>query len=78
MTKIKGYEIEVSVAVCYAGTVDIIEEFDSLRDAKKEYKGNDYDYWFLAAEVIDEEGNVNTACWGKTRKEALDALRKVL
>ena len=76
--KYKGYEIEVCVAVCNKGTLYIIDEFDNMREAKRAYNINDFDMYYLAAEIINEKGDVNPACWGKTKKEAVDALKKVL
>lgn len=75
--KYKGYEINVSVAVCPEGTRDITEEFDTLREAKKEYP-HGYDFWYLAAEVINKNGDLNPACWGKTKAEALRKLKRAL
>jgi len=76
--KYKGYEIVVSVAVCRKETDDIIAEFATIREARKEYSEYKYDFWYLAAEIIDKDGNVNPACWGKTRKEAVNKLKSVL
>ena len=76
--KYKGYTIYISIAVCNKGTQDIVDEFETIREAKNEYSEWEYDFWYLAAEIIDSDGNVNPACWGKTRDEALNKLKKVL
>lgn len=74
----KGYDIVVSIAICRKGTYDIIAEYFTMHEAKKDYNVNLFDFWYLAAEIIDKDGNVNPACWGKTRKEAVDKLKSVL
>lgn len=77
--KYKGYEICVWIAVCYEDTQYIVDEFSTMDEAKKEYKGKSgFDFWYLAAEIINEDGDTNPACWGKTRKEALDRLKNAL
>lgn len=77
--KYNGYEICVSIAVCYEGTQYIVDEFDTMQEAKKAYKGQQgYEFWYLAAEYINKDGDTNPACWGKTRKEALDRLKNAL
>ncbi len=73
-------DIFVTIAVCNSNR-DIIEEFDSMKEAKYFVKKDGYDnveYWYLAAETINEAGDLNSACWGKTRKEAINKLKKVL
>lgn len=77
--KHKGYEICICIAVCYENTQYIVDEFDTMQEAKKAYKGkNGYDFWYLAAEYINEDGDTNPACWGKTKKETIDRLKKAL
>jgi hypothetical protein len=44
--------------------------------AKEE--GLDADYWYMAAEEINANGDLGSACWGKTRSEALSKLKKAL
>ena len=44
--------------------------------AKEE--GLDADYWYMAAEEINSNGDLGAACWGKTRSEALSKLKKAL
>ena len=74
------YQIEISIAVCYSGTLDVIDEFDTMAEAKAYVKEEslDADYWYLAAEVINANGDVGAACWGKTRSEAVNKLKKAL
>ena len=76
----KDYTIEISIAVCYGGTQDVVDEFDSMKDAKAFVKeeGLDADYWYMAAEEINANGDLGSACWGKTRSEALSKLKKAL
>lgn len=87
--KYKGYTILIWVAVVIPRScsediqsMTTLEEFDTLKEAKafiKEENLSDVaDIRYLAAEEIDNDGNVNPACWRKTRKEALDALKKIL
>ena len=75
----KGYTIHVTVAVCHSDTQEILDEFDNVREAKAYIKEIGHgEIWYLAAEEIDADGNVNPATWGKTYKEALDRLKKCL
>lgn len=77
--KYKGYEICVCVAVCYANTQYIADEFDTMQEARKAYKNKKgYSFWYLAAEVINDRVDLNPACWGKTKNEALTRLKKAL
>lgn len=36
------------------------------------------EFWYLAAETINEQGDLNPACWARTKKEAISKLKKVL
>ena len=76
--KFKGYTIQIWVAVCSTVTSGIIDEFDTLKEAKAYIKDEDLssvaEIRYLAAEEIDKEGNTNPACRGKTRQEALSKL----
>lgn len=77
----KDYEIVVCVAVCHCNTNIVIDVFDTMRQAKKYVKENDIgnvDYWYLAAETINEDGDVNPAIWDKSRAEAIRRLKKLL
>ena len=54
-----------------------------MREVKQYIKENyphlsDVKYEYIAAEEIDEDGNVNPPCYGKTKAEALKKLKKVL
>ena len=72
-------DIVVTVAVCTYNK-EIIAEFNTMAEAKTFVKEEGYDaeYWYLAAETINEHGDLNPACWGKTKKEAVDKLKKAL
>lgn len=77
----KNCEIIVSVAVCHRGTQDIIDECATMKEAHKFAKKNEYynvDYWYLAAEVINKDGDTNPAVWNKERGEAIKRLKKLL
>jgi hypothetical protein len=75
--KWKGYTICRWVAVFEHG--EVVNEFDSMADAKAYYKGhNGYDFKYAAAEEINDDGDVNPAVYGDTLKEAMDKLKKVL
>ena len=70
--------VTICVAVCPLGSTDIIDEFETINEARKCYPSSQFDFWYLAAEVINEDGDVNPACWGRTKKEALMKLKKAL
>ncbi|KAB5389263.1 hypothetical protein ACIXBV_19300 [Bacteroides fragilis] len=73
-------DIFVSVAVCNSNRY-IIDEFDTMKEARTFVKEEGYidaEYWYLAAETINEQGDLSPACWGKTKKEAVDKLKKAL
>ena len=77
----KDCKIVVSVAICRKGTQDIITESDTMNEAKKISKENGYvnvDYWYLATEVINEDGDTNPAVWGRSKTEATKRLKKLL
>lgn len=77
----KNSEIIVSVAVCHRGTHNIIEECATMKEARKFSKENGYnedDYWYLAAEVINKDGDTNPAVWNKERGETIKRLKKLL
>lgn len=74
-----AYNVDICIRVCQKGTYSFLDEFDTKKEAKEAgYNEYDYDYWYLAAEVINERGDVNPACWGRTRKEALEKLKNAL
>lgn len=74
------FKIAVLIAVCYSGTTNIIYECETMREAKQFAKENDLtpSYWYLAAEIINEDGDLNPAVWGKSREEAVGKLKKLL
>lgn len=75
--KWKGYTICRWVAV-FAGA-DICDEFDTMKEAKKEYKGvGGARFKYAAAEEINEDGDCNPAVYGATLKEATEKLKKLL
>ena len=77
----KDCKIVVSVAICRKGTQDIITESATMKEAKKVSKENGYlnvDYWYLAAEVINEDGDTTSAVWDRSRTEAIKRLKKLL
>ena len=77
----KNCEIIVSVAVCHRGTLDIIEECTTMKEANKFSKENGYnhvDYWYLAAEVTNKDGDTNPAVWNMERAEAIKRLKTLL
>lgn len=58
---------------------DIIEEFESMAEAKKEYKGTPgVRYKYAAAEQINEDGDVNPAVYGNTLAEVTIKLKRTL
>ena len=72
-------KIEVTVAI-WDGTT-IIAEKGTIKEARKfvhENKLKDIEYWYLAAEIINEKGDINIPCWGRTRNEAIEKLKKVM
>lgn len=73
----KGYTICRWVAVFEYG--EVVNEFNSMADAKAYYKGlYGYDFKYAAAEKINEDGDVNPAVYGDTIKEVMDKLKSVL
>jgi hypothetical protein len=75
--KYKDYTICRWVAV-FAGA-DICDEFDTMKEAKKAYKGvGGARFKYAAAEEINKDGDVNPAVYGNTLKEAMDKIKSVL
>lgn len=73
-------DVFVTVAVCDTERI-ILDEFDSMKEAREFVKNEGYsnvEFWYLAAETINEQGDLNPACWGKTKKEAISKLKKAL
>ena len=83
MIEWNGYRIWVT-AIAYRDLDNgYLCEFDTMREVKQYIKENyphlgGVTYAYIAAEEIDEEGNVNPPCYGKTKAEALNKLKKVL
>lgn len=75
--KWKGYTIWRWVVVL-AGA-DIIGEFESMAEAKKEYKGTPgVRYKYAAAEQINEDGDINPAVYENTLAEVTIRLKRIL
>ena len=74
--KWKDYTICRWVVAMVGGSV--IEEFDSMADAKKYMKRVPCTFKYAAAEEINDDGDVNPAVYGDTLKEAMDKLKSVL
>lgn len=75
--KWKGYTICRWVAVFWGE--EIIGEYDSMPEAKKEWSFKDgITYKYAAAEEINEDGDVNPAVYGDSIKEVMDKLKSVL
>lgn len=74
--------IVVTIAVCYGKHKNIIAEFDTMKEARKYVKDEGYkdsiEYWYLAAEIINEDGDINPAVWAKSKAEAVRKLKKLL
>ena len=83
MIEWNGYRIWVT-AIAYRNLErGYLCKFDTMREVKDFVKENyphlhDIKYEYIAAEEIDEDGNVNPPCYGKTKAEALNKLKKVL
>ena len=54
----------------------------SMKEARKYVKDEGYkdsiEYWYLAAEIINEDGDINPAVWAKSKAEAVRKLKKLL
>lgn len=80
--KWKGHTIYRWVAVFEHN--EPIAEFDSIGDAKAYFSDtnghelNGYEFKYTAAEVIDEDGNVNPAVYGDTLKEVMNKIKSIL
>lgn len=74
------FEIAILVAVCYPDTTNVIHECETMREARNFAKENDLNlsYWYLAAEIINQDGDLNPAVWAKSREEAVRKLKKLL
>lgn len=72
-------KIVVSVAIC--NKRKIIAERGTINEAKEYVRQNNLkniEYWYLASEIVNEKGDINIPCWGKTRNEAISNLKKVM
>ena len=53
-----------------------------MKEARKYVKDEGYkdsiEYWYLAAEIINEDGDINPAVWAKSKAEAVRKLKKLL
>ena len=74
----KGYEIVRFVAVIDMNTGDIIDECDSMAEAKRAYRKMNVDYIYGAAEIINKDGDTNPSVYGSTLAEATNKLKKIL
>lgn len=83
MIEWNGYRIWIT-AVAYRDLErGYLAEGETMKEVKQKVKeeyphlrGVTYEY--TAAEEIDDMGNVNPPCYGKTKAEALKKLKKVL
>lgn len=57
---------------------EVVDSFDDMREAKKEYDKHEYDFKWAAAEVIEEDGNGNIPVYADTKREAVAKLKKLL
>lgn len=56
-----------------------VGEYDNMAEAKKDCGGfPGIKLRYAAAEQINDDGDVNPACYGDTLKEAMDKLKSVL
>ena len=83
MIEWNGYRIWIW-AIAYTDLKDgYLCEFETMREVKKYIEENyphldNVKYKYIAAEEIDESGNVNMPCYGNTKTEALNKLKKLL
>lgn len=57
---------------------EVVDSFDNMREAKKEYDEHEYEFKWAAAEMIDEEGNANCPVHADTKRDAVAQLKKLL
>lgn len=83
MIEWNGYRIWMW-AIAYTDLKDgYLCEFETMREMKKYIEENyphldNVKYKYIAAEEIDESGNVNMPCYGNTKAEAVNRLKKLL
>lgn len=81
---VKGYEVYITCVACRPGTHNIVREEETKAELRRSIRDyfkkplSYYDIWYLAAEVINDKGDLNPACWGRTRQEAIKKLKNVL
>lgn len=59
----------------------VIGEFSALTEARafvREHVGNDADYLYAAARVLDDSGNIGWPCYGATLSEATNQVKNQL
>lgn len=83
MIEWNGYKIWVLAIAYRESDGRYLCEFDTMREVKKYIKENyphldDVEYRWIAQEEIDDEGNVNCPCYGKTKAQAIGRLKKLL
>ena len=79
--KIAGYEILIECLACVPGTSRVILFADNLKELRagmKEEGLDDYDIWWNAAEIVNENGETNPPVWSETRQGAINKLKKLL
>lgn len=57
---------------------NIIGEFDSITEAKREMKGSSCKFLYAVAEEINKDGDINPPVYGDTLKEAMDRIKNIL
>lgn len=83
MIEWNGYRIWVWATAYRKDVGEYLCEFDTMREVKSYIKEHypwldDVSYVYCAAEEIDDDGNINPPCHGKTKAEAVSKLKKVL
>ena len=68
--------------------LDRLNKDHKVRGTENNFKTEDYvkdegykdsiEYWYLAAEIINEDGDINPAVWAKSKAEAVRKLKKLL
>lgn len=74
----KAQKIEVYVAVIEKLSKVEVAEYDSKKEARKDFGEYIYGIKWAAAEWIDEDGNTNPAVYAGTKREAIAKLKEVL
>lgn len=71
-------KIEVYVAVVEKLSGVVVGEYENMREANKHWDENLYEKKWVAAEWIDDDGNVNLPVYADTRRKAIAKLKSVL